>query len=377
MYGLDRAGIFVEVETDIYLIKSKIESIFPNSISENTSRKTKTYNISQKNINTIKVEESYRGATLKKTVIRIDFSYPREKNQDNIFPVMTELGKKEIEANLLQIINRLTEEPIQLERLRYDFLEFCIQEKVGAFYKYHNIISFFYRALTRKYEDINKVQYYNFNTKEEKHYTTGFIFQPYAGWKLRLYSKGHEHNRNHETKVRGAILRLEHRLSKTVIKSLVNTIYIQEITIEKLKEKISEKISRQLYEIIVEEIYHSHNVLVKVLQNFKSRQLSGIIRDNQEWILDEKIVDDIISNTSLKSYPQIKRYRARVRAILLESQARASPKRDFFGNIERLENFLNNLLFIPCKVECNNQKHLTFFFTKKYHNYEPFLTIPK
>ncbi|EJU18383.1 hypothetical protein HMPREF1127_2225, partial [Fusobacterium necrophorum subsp. funduliforme Fnf 1007] len=83
-----------------------------------------------------------------------------------------------------------------------------------------------------------------------------------------------------------------------VIKSLVNTIYIQEITIEKLKEKISEKISRQLYEIIVEEICYSHDVLVKVLQNFKSRELSGIIRDNQEWILDEKIVDDIISNTS-------------------------------------------------------------------------------
>ena len=50
MYGLDRAGIFVDVETDILYVREKIKKVFPHSFSESLSNSMNSYKIDKKNI---------------------------------------------------------------------------------------------------------------------------------------------------------------------------------------------------------------------------------------------------------------------------------------------------------------------------------------
>ena len=359
MYGLDRAGIYTEVETEILYVKERLEKLFPNSYSESLSKKTTNYEINKKNINKIKLEKKHFS-----TIIRIDFSYPRFFEENNIVPLTDELKKIIVEENLTHLINQIIDYKISSDDLYYDFLEFTIQENVKNFYKYHNIIAMFYKGLTRKYKDLDKVQYYNFSKSDNQFYTTGFIFQPFQGWKIRLYSKGHENNKNNLQKVKGAILRLEHRLTKKIIIKNFNTNKIKNITIQSIANCINKNISKNLADILIAEINLSKEILEKKFKGFRCNELNSLVRDNLEWILDEKIIDDIITNLTTRSYSRVKVYRQKVREILLTSQSQASPKRDFFGNIERLEIFFNNLILANIKVKCNTKKHLTFLCQK-------------
>ena len=43
MYGLDRAGIYTEVETEILDVKERLEKLFQNSYSESLSKETTNY----------------------------------------------------------------------------------------------------------------------------------------------------------------------------------------------------------------------------------------------------------------------------------------------------------------------------------------------
>lgn len=359
MYGLDRACIYVEVHTNILYVKERIKILFPKSFSESLSNHTNNYNINEKNINFIKLEEK---KIKRKTIIKIDFSYPRFFSQNNIIPLNDEIQKILVDQNLVILVNKLIDYKITEKEIGYDYFEFTTQESVGNFYKYHNIISHFYRGLVRHYENLEKVQYYNFNKIDNQFYSTGFTFQPFTGWKIKLYSKGHENNKKNSEKIKGAILRLEHRISKKIIKNNFIFNSVSDITIKEIKDCIKRIISKKIAEILIEEIEHSIKNLNKNFKNFRCRDLDSLVRDNLEWILDYKILDDIISSISQKSYRMIKYYRKKIKEILTHSQERASPKRDYFSNLERLELFFSNLILFDVKVKCNTKKHLTFFY---------------
>lgn len=358
MYGLDRACIYADVQTDILYVRERIKILFPKSFSESLSNHNNSYKIDEKNINFIKVEEK---KIKKETTIKIDFSYPRFFSKDNVIPLDSELEKILVEQKILKIFKDLIDYEISEENLKYEYFEFTLQEKIKHFYEYHNIISIFYKSLTRKFRDIDKIQYYNFNKIENKFYTTGFIFQPFQGWKIRLYSKSHEHNKKSEDKIIGTFLRLEHRISKKLIKDYFLTNSIKYISIQGIKDFIKVKISKILAEIIVEEIEKSVDILKQKFKNFRCQELDSLVRDNLEWIFDYKILDDIITSSTNKSYRQIIFYRQKIKKILSHSQEFNSPKRSFFNNLERLELFFNNLILSDIKVKCNTKKHLTFF----------------
>ena len=72
MYGLDRACIYIDVQTDILYVRERVKIIFPHSFSESLSNHTNNYKIDKKNINYIKLEEK---KIKKLTTIKIDFSY--------------------------------------------------------------------------------------------------------------------------------------------------------------------------------------------------------------------------------------------------------------------------------------------------------------
>lgn len=361
MYGLDRACVFVDVKTDILYVRERIKIMFPHSFSESLTNYLNNYKIDKRNINYIKLEEK----KLKRiTTIKIDFSYPRFFSEDNIYPLSDELKKTTVEDNLVKLINKLIDYEITINDIKYEYFEFTTQEFVGNFYKFHNIISYFFKALTRKYNDLDKVQYYNFDKNQNKFYTTGFTFQPTSGWKIRLYSKGHENNKKNFKKVKGAIFRLEHRLSKKIIKNYFEFNSVNSIKIEEIKKCIQSTISQALGKIMIEEIEKSVEVLKEKFVDFRCQDLDSLVRDNLEWIFDYKIIDDIVTSSSNKCYRQIVFYRSKIKNILIHSQQRASPQRDFFSNIERLEQFLVNIILFNCKIKCDTKNHLAFFGKK-------------
>lgn len=363
MQGLDRAKVYCQVETEPLLIKERLKKIFPESYTESLSKHTTSYEINKKNINKIKIEEKeYK----QRPIIRIDFSYPRYFSKHNIFPLEEEYKKIEVEENLVEIINQIIDEKIDRTSLFYDYFEFTLQEEVEDFYKFHNIISLLYRGLTRNYEDLTKVQYYNFSENENKFYTTGFTFQPLQGWKINLYSKSHENNKKVEVpKLKDIFLRMEHKLTKSTIKNILKTNSVEVITLMEIKSKIKNSISKQLLEAIRLELEFSQKMLKINFKDFTCNGLYSLVRDNLEWIFDEKLLDDIITNFSDRSYSRVKFYRKRIREILINSQEGTSPKRDYFKNIERLEFFITHFILVDIKIKCNTKKHLTFFLPKK------------
>ena len=185
-----------------------------------------------------------------------------------------------------------------------------------------------------------------------------------SGWKIKLYSKGHENNKKNARKVKGAILRLEHRLTKKIIKNYFEFNSIKYITIENIKDCIQNTISQTLGQILIDEVEKSVEVLKEKFLNFRCQDLDSLVRDNLEWIFDYKILDDIVTSSSTKCYRQIVFYRSKIKDILNHSQQRASPQRDFFSNIERLELFFANLILFNCKVKCDTKNHLAFFCKK-------------
>jgi len=275
-----------------------------------------------------------------------------------------ELKKTTVEDNLVKLINKLIDYEITINDIKYEYFEFTTQEFVGNFYKFHNIISYFFKALTRRYNDLDKVQYYNFDKNQNKFYTTGFTFQPTSGWKIRLYSKGHENNKKNLKKVKGAIFRLEHRLSKKIIKNYFEFNSVNSIKIEDIKNYIQSTISQALGKIMIEEVEKSVEILKEKFVDFRCQDLDSLVRDNLEWIFDYKIIDDIVTSSSNKCYRQIVFYRSKIKNILIHSQQRGSPQRDFFSNIERLEQFLVNIILFNCKIKCDTKKHLAFFCKK-------------
>lgn len=362
MVGLDRAETWVRVDADAELICLGIQKKFIGVSSVGKKEKdgsySYSYRIEKDNINYIKIKDKkiYRK-------IGIDFSYPRGIAETNLYPLTDEIQKLLVEEKIVQLVREISlEHEVQRKNFTYGILEICIQEEIKGFFKYHNLINFFYKALIRKFNNplMEQAQFNNYDQRTDRFYQTGFTFLGERGWKIRLYSKLHEHNKKNEEKEKSALLRLEHQLTTNRINNLFKTSYIAELPLEIIKKIVSEKLGMMLFELLKEELERSELILEKYLKDFNSRELKGLIKDLQEWILDEKVVGYIVGKISDKSDKQKFRYRKMIKESLQESQIRASPKRDNFNNIERLNFFINNILLVKCDVKANYKEHLTF-----------------
>lgn len=366
MFGVDRAEVWVRVDADVELIALGIQKKFPGVASSGKKDKTGSYSytfkIEQENINQIKVKDKIYCRK-----VGVDFSYPRGIRKTNLYPLDDEVEKLLVEEKIVQVVREITlEQEVDRKNFTYSLLEICIQEEIKGFYKYNNLINFFYKALIRKFNNplMEQSQFNNYDQVTDRFYQTGFTFLGERGWKIRLYSKLHEHNKKHKEKEKSALLRLEHQLTTNRINNIFKTTKIVELPLEVLKEEISKKIGLLLFELLKDEISRSEIILEKHLKNFNSRDLKGLIKDLQEWILDEKIIGYIIQQNSSKSDRQKGRYRAMVKESLEESQTRASPRRDNFNNLERLELFINKFLLVKCEVKAKYTEHLTFRLLK-------------
>lgn len=355
MLGLDRAAVWVELEVEADLVIIGIKKYFKAVQPKKLSGKTQTFIVNQDNINEIRVREKPL-----KTMIKIDFSYSRFNRNDNLYPLSNEVQKILVEEKIVQIINRISLSEITRNNLKYDYLEISIQEEIDSFYNYHNIFSLFYKALSRNFKTLDKMIFTNYDVLEDYFYSTGFIFQVDHGWKIRLYSKSHEHNKKNQTKSLKPILRLEHRISSGMLKRLYLTNQVKELSIEHLKKVISQTIGKKFVLFLQEELERDITFLREKFKDFTSRTLRTLVRDYQEHIFDEKIVNSVVMELSKKSLAQNKRYRKIVKIALEEYQIRGSPRRNNFDNIKRLEFFIQKILLINIQVKCEYMKHLTF-----------------
>ncbi len=370
MIGLDRASIFVLVNAHIDLIDIGIRKKYRHLLGRKILGSTQNYSIGKENINEIKVISHLNGLS----TMKIDFSYPRSNSKTNLYPLTSEVEKRIIDEKLLNLIKEISlDNELTIHDLFYDYFELAIQEYVGSFYKFNNLIMIFYKALAREYDTKDSLIYSNYRTTADRFYSTGFLFKIMSGWKLKLYSKAHEHNKKNSEKQKGALIKLEHKITQSVIKKVCQTNSVDSLSIRDIANFIKDYIGEKLLKLIVNELSRNDKVLKNKFSSFDSRALSNLVRDYEEWIYDEKIINSIITRNSDKSERQIKRYRSAVKIALLESQIKSSPYRDNFGNIERLSLFINKLLLIECEVKCSYKKHLTFNLTKKGHKHVPFL----
>lgn len=355
MLGLDRAAVWVDLEVDADLVIIGIKKYFKNIQPKKLSGRTQTFLISEKNINEIRVREKPL-----KTMIKIDFSYSRYNRCDNLYPLTSEIAKVLAEEELVQIINKISLSNVTREDLKYEYLEICIQEKIKSFYDYHNVISLFYKSLSRNFKTSEKTRFENYDVTGDYFYSTGFIFQLETGWKMRLYSKSHEHNKKFPGQSMHPLLRLEHRLTSGILKKLCSSRMVKDFTIDFLKNEIVKQLGNKLVLFLEQEIDRDIEFLEEKFKDFTSRTLRTLVRDYQEHILDEKIVNYVVMKLSNKSDTQKRRYRKIVKTSLEEFQVRGSPKRNNFNNIKRLEFFIRQILLIDIGVKCNYDEHLTF-----------------
>ncbi|MBR8702283.1 MULTISPECIES: hypothetical protein [unclassified Fusobacterium] len=356
MIGLDRAAVWVslaDVEADLVILG--VQKRFKNVNPRKLAGTTQSFKINENNINEIRVCEK-TGYTL----VKIDFSYARFGTDNNVYPLCTEAGKVLVENQLVKIIKDISLKKISRNDMSYEYLEICLQERIKSFYSYYNIISLFYKSLKRNNYTKIGTCFEDYDYASDYYYNTGFIFQMNRGWKMRLYSKSHEHNKKNLDKVRGANLRLEHRMTKMALDFYCKTSIVSELKLQVIKEKILVKIGKILFEHITKELYRDIGILEKRLKDFESRKIPNLIRDLQEHILDEKIVNQVIQQNSTKGSRQTRRYKNKVKEALKEYETRGSPKRSNFDNLERLEFFINKIIFFKVKVKCNSKKHLTF-----------------
>ena len=362
MCGLDRAKLWCKLEVEPELVIIGIKKYFSKVNPKKISGDIQSFIISHENINEIRIEEKQGDIILK-----IDFSYSRYEKNNNSIPLEDEDSKIIIEQKLVDIIEKISLEKVTREELHYSYFEFASQENVKSFYAYNNIFSCFYRGLTRKFKTSkNRTQFRDFDIKKDLFFSTGFIFQIDRGWKIRLYSKTHENNKKNKEKMKYAFIRFEHRLTKSMLTNIFGTDEVSKLTIQKIKTRTRETLNKVLFEILLEEIYRDVSVLENNFKEFSSRELGDLIRINQEHILDEKIMCNVIKKISTKSKRQVTRYKNVIRETLKKIQNRGELKRDNFGNIERLDIFINKILNIEIKVE-HKKGCLTFKDVKKGH----------
>lgn len=360
MVGLDRAACWFKLDAQPELLLLGVQKRFSSVNVKKLAGNTQTFKINQEGVNEIRIKEksSY-------TFVKIDFSYSRNSDYSNIYPLDNEIGKILVEEKICQIVRDISLEQVTRNDMIYDFIEICTQEQIGSFYSYHNIISCFYKALKRHYKSRNTSRFEDYDKALDKFYSTGFIFDINPGWKMRLYNKTLESNKKTNNKTMGANLRLEHKLTRNALEAMCRTARCVDLTLDTLTEKVIKKISEKLFLYLKAELERDVEILVKSTKNFTSRSIPILVRDLQEHILDEVVISNIITQNSNVSARQKIRYRNKVKESLKEYEARGSPRRSNFKNIPRLNLFINKIIHYEIEVKCKYNLPLTFNAIKK------------
>ena len=362
MIGLDRASIWAVTSTESDMVVATILKYFKLENSEKFKRGDEIIRVDHKWINHFRVVDRFV-----KTRIMIDFNYPRYYRDDNIEPVKKNTEKEEVEEAICSILSKLTGDAFKRSDLEYGNLELCMQFYVGAFYKMHNILIFIYKLLHKNFKFLGQKRcfYGDYSSKMDRFYSTGFAFELIKGLNFKVYSKLHEHNKKSTDKEVGGRLRGEWSLTKGGLRSLYSTSKPCDLTLDYLSSELQNFNGIKLFDALSQELHNDLSHLEKKLKGFNPRDLKSLVKDYQEWALDDRMMNLAITNVSHVSTRQIERYRETIRESLLESQQRSSPMRDNFNNIERLQEFCREILLLEIEIRLKYTQGLSLILHKR------------
>jgi len=364
MIGLDRASVWAVTNTESDMVVASILRDFKLSNSEKFKRGDEIIRVDHKWINHFRVVDKQI-----KSRIMIDFNYPRYYRDDNIEPVKKNTEKKEVEEAICTVLSQITDEEFTRPDLEYGNIELCMQIYVGSFYKMHNILIFIYRLLHKNFEPIDqkKCFYGDYSSMLDRFYSTGFAFKLLKGMNLKVYSKLHEHNKKTLDKEVGGKLRGEWDLTKGGLRSLYSTAKPHELTLEYLSSELQDFNGLKLFDALSKEMHNNLEYLERKLKGFNPRELKSLVKDYQEWALDDRVMNLAVTNVSNVSNCQTERYRKTIRKALMESQQRSSPMRDNFNNLERLEEFCREILLLEIEIRLKYTQGLSLILKKSHH----------
>lgn len=353
MIGLDRAGVIINSDMEPEMITASILRDFEHKYGERLKKSEELIRVDHQWVNSFKVKEKSRGSR-----VIIDFNYPRYFEKHNIEPLRCEKKRIEVENEICKIFEKLTKEEYKRCDFDYVHLEVAMQMNVGAFYRMHNIVYFLYKVLNRNFakRDTKKKTFGDYSTTMNKFYSTGFMFEIEKGILLEIYSKLHEYNPRSEKTEVGGKLRGEFKFSKNGLKTLFNTSNTELLSFNHIFEGLREFNESNMLPLIKEGIEEDLLYLERKLAEFNPRELRCLVRDYQEWAIDEKIMCLAVSTASNTSQRQVERYRKKTRTSLKESQERSSPLRDNFGNLERMVDFCKKILLLDVEFGLNYSK---------------------
>lgn len=375
MIGLDRAVIttqFIEFDAD----KLKFNILTKLGINDNfhCGNREKIYLGKEekldpkfKFINWIKIIKKVHSITKDRCRVIIEINYPKYFKATNFDLLNEQKDKETVDFFIRLTLSEIFETSPDKLRLDYGELEAGEQISIKKFSDYTNVLHLAFRAFNNSFESDSKCIFGDYSTFLDKFYTTGFNFKIEKGLVLKVYNKTLENNKkNKEHKVMGSgVLRSEIDMTTSVIKQLMNTTEIDNITLEAIKKSIKTNFEHGVKKAIKDQIKSNQKELESRLKkiNITPKNIELFVTENNEWILDDEIfgfiVKKVFTNKKTERMIQIYQKTAREKLILLEKSN--SPLRCNTKNIKRLKEFLKNLFALEIEIEFTKDGEIQIF----------------
>ena len=357
---LDTCNVMVSVGTGLKEISIRLDKIFYRYGKTKTTadESDATFNFKGYWINNIrlKAEDNY------KTVVYIDFSYPKFFYKDNKDLISTEQDRQKVNNELLKLIKEFSNDnTLKLSNISYLRVDVAHQFE-DVFEDYYLIFSMLYETFVEVMGTENKKsrKYIQIENKKlfPQDYTTGFTYSK-GEYKINVYNKTAQLAKKEYVPGKKSLIRIEQVFTKkfltTRMPNFDNSSSIDRFTMKKLKEVYSKFLEEKLWDRL-NFILESRNLelksrIIKVLKK-SSRDIKAEIKDMQFLIIDYEMVRNIIKDSDVDVKERMKRYYCNwVKDSLKATENNGNTRIKFFNNFMRLEKILFNITGLKAKIE--------------------------
>lgn len=375
MLGLDRAIITTQfIEFDADKLKFNILNKFGIKDDFHCGNNEKIYlgkeenlNPKFKYINWIKINKKIHTLNKDRCKVIIEINYPKFFRETNFELVNQQKDKENVDFSIRLILSEVFETSPEKLKLDYSDLEAGEQINIKKFSDYTNVLHLVYKAFNNSFSSDSKCLFGDYSTVLDRFYITGFNFKIEKGLVLKAYNKTLENNKkNKDHKVStGGVLRGEFNMTTSIIKQLMGTTEIDNITLDRLKKAIKTNLEDGVKKAIKEQLKYNQKELESRLSkiNITPKNIELFVTENNEWILDDEIFSSILKKelTDKKSERMIRRCKktGKEKLILLENSN--SPKRSNTKNIKRLKEFLINIFGLEIEIQFSKDGEIQIF----------------
>ncbi|MBC2855377.1 hypothetical protein H3N56_02570 [Cetobacterium sp. 2A] len=316
-------------------------------------------------INWVKVVKKLGDKISDRCYLEVEINYPKYFEKTNFHLVTNQLYKKKVDFDIKLLLADLLETEAETVILDYLEIEVAEQLRVKIFSDFNNAIYFIFKALCNGgFKTDSKCLYGDYSRALDRFYLTGFSFKLSKGLNLKVYNKTIENNKNNtDSKVLGGELKTELTVTATVLKTMLATTNVEEITLERLRIGISKKLEISIKQSVIDQFKNDEKELIKRLRSLERitpKNMELFVTENNEWIFDADTFNCILHKEVIKNKAEStsKRCQAASKRKLTLLGLSNSPKRNNIKNVERLEIFLKNLFGITLKIKQSRKERI-------------------